>query len=450
MTAPSLLDSSIAYFADVKKRDGKNIPLRAVLSDIQGGWLQSEIEHLRQLNGSEYTDTKKKLPAVMLSGTSRNGGHKETDIGVYSGLLQIDVDKLADIEAASALRDRLFTDKHILACWLSPGGNGVKAVVRVRPELSLHRASFQAVRKHFLDAFKCEIDSTCSDPTRLCFLSFDPALKQREDADILEPLPVPVSVAPRAKVNATKRQAPSQSPSPQPLTTTPYSSQSSETSILYTEPLRDFPILEAHYQKLIGNQYSGIQPGHRNQALKEIVPFLMVAIHPRFIPVFTEKFYHQYVKLFRDPLEQHQSEARFHLDACLKRYFAGLMPDERVMYLDMDEDHRAAYRICRSFASLEKPGEPQPPQFYLSAHQLGGRLAMWDRQADSIIKDLCQLQAMKMVTKGMQWRKGEQHVASRYEWLLTLEPRNPAGNLKALPCQPHEGLSSHLPLLPYP
>ena len=102
-------------------------------------------------------------------------------------MLCVDMDNCA---APAELRAKLATDKHVLAAFISPTGSGVKVLVRVKADASLHAASFAAARKHFGETFGVSVDEACKDVSRLCFASYDPdAFIREEDAEILEPLP---------------------------------------------------------------------------------------------------------------------------------------------------------------------------------------------------------------------------------------------------------------------
>ncbi|WP_294401777.1 phage/plasmid primase, P4 family [Prosthecobacter sp.] len=134
---------------------------------------------------------KRALPAVMLSGSTR-GGHKGSDVLEHSGLLQIDLDHVGN---AAALRDRIGKDQHILAAWISPSGDGVKAIMRIPPDIQRHKVAFEAAMEYMRETYDEAIDEKCSDSSRLCFVCYDPALVSNPDAVSLE-VPVVRAEAP--------------------------------------------------------------------------------------------------------------------------------------------------------------------------------------------------------------------------------------------------------------
>lgn len=127
----------------------------------------------------------------MFSGTTKNGRHKVTDVGEHSGLLQIDFDKVA---GPATLRDLIGKDRHILAAWISPSGDGVKALMRIPPDLDRHKDASAAAKAYIFTTYPTHasaFDGSTSDVSRLCFVSHDPDLVINFGA---LPLDVPVKL----------------------------------------------------------------------------------------------------------------------------------------------------------------------------------------------------------------------------------------------------------------
>jgi hypothetical protein len=97
-----------------------------------------------------------------------------------------------------------------LRWFLSPTGDGLKPVVRVPKDASKHLASYRAVEKHVRDLTDIQIDESCKDPTRLCFMSYDPDLYVNVHAQHIEPLPEPLRLKrklnPNGVINLNDRQ----------------------------------------------------------------------------------------------------------------------------------------------------------------------------------------------------------------------------------------------------
>jgi len=246
----NILDSiQIAFFQHFGAV-GENVPLSTMLKGIKGNKWQGQVKSLRA-KGREaagYDDAKRKLPAYMLSGTTK-GGHKAADVIEHSGLLQIDVDKVG-AEHVANLRDRIGDDRHIIAAWISPSGDGVKAIMRIPASVESHKAAFAAAVDYMREAFGVEIDENCSDVSRLCFVSHDPALVENLDA-----VPLEVAMVPKAAAYPDNS---SESLSP-------------ESYVLCNNLLLDFPELKPLYFKLVHGRIGKPQRGERNAAMVEIV-----------------------------------------------------------------------------------------------------------------------------------------------------------------------------------
>jgi BT4734-like, N-terminal domain len=90
----------------------------------------------------------------------------------HSGLLCADLDALGD--QLVDVRAKLLTSIHLWALFISPTGDGLKCIFRVPADAEKHKASFEAVKKHVFEFAGVQIDQSCSDVSRLCFLSYDP------------------------------------------------------------------------------------------------------------------------------------------------------------------------------------------------------------------------------------------------------------------------------------
>jgi hypothetical protein len=101
-------------------------------------------------------------------------------------LLCADLDQLGD--QLADVRSKLLTSPHLWALFLSPTGDGLKCVFRVRSDAGKQKASFRAVEKHVRALTGIQIDQSCSDLARLCFLSHDPDAYLNDNAAELAPL----------------------------------------------------------------------------------------------------------------------------------------------------------------------------------------------------------------------------------------------------------------------
>jgi hypothetical protein len=179
-----------------------DVSVEKILEAIRSGGknLKGQIQQIRNQFEAELAITsdrkkaklaidrlKKQLPAVMWSGMF--SARANDKLLKHSGLLCADLDSL-DASLAEVW-DKLRKSVHIWLLFLSPTGDGLKAVFRVPADASKHLASFRAVEQHVRNLTGLQIDQACKDPARLCFMSYDSDLYVNESAVQLEPLPEP-------------------------------------------------------------------------------------------------------------------------------------------------------------------------------------------------------------------------------------------------------------------
>ena len=118
---------------------------------------------------------KTNLPVVLFSGEFSS--REDDKILSHSGLIVLDFDHL-DVEA---YKNILCTDDYVYAVWVSPSGDGLKALVKVsNPER--HRDHFRALVKYFDKQYNLEVDASGANESRACFESYDPNICIKEDA----------------------------------------------------------------------------------------------------------------------------------------------------------------------------------------------------------------------------------------------------------------------------
>ena len=115
----------------------KIIDVNHLIEFIKYPYLKSEIDRLRSLDQGEYKKQKLNLPAVTLSGvfSKRSNSCLET----HSGLIQIDFD---DIDNYKESRTALIEDPYTYVLFRSPGGNGIKMLVKINPSEETSNLSF--------------------------------------------------------------------------------------------------------------------------------------------------------------------------------------------------------------------------------------------------------------------------------------------------------------------
>lgn len=97
----------------------------------------------------------------------------------HSHFIVLDFDKL-DVDTVKPV---LASDGYVYSCWVSPSGNGLKALVKVKyPER--HRDHFRALQKYFDSQYNLEVDPSGVNESRACFESYDEDLVINEDFEV--------------------------------------------------------------------------------------------------------------------------------------------------------------------------------------------------------------------------------------------------------------------------
>jgi len=119
----------VSYFKNLKSvaSDERPKDVSYYLDRIQNGTHEKLIKNLR----SEVDPEKKKviknsLPGITFCGTFTS--RKKENLKQGSGLAILDFDKL---DNAFEFKDSLKSNDYIFSCWISPSGNGVKALVKI-------------------------------------------------------------------------------------------------------------------------------------------------------------------------------------------------------------------------------------------------------------------------------------------------------------------------------
>ena len=139
------------------------------LERICSGQSRKLIERIRsEKDKDKRNELKMQLPCVLFSG--KFAKRNTSGLIEHSGFICLDFDGIDN-------REELAADRFIYACWLSPSGNGVKALVRIPTED--HYGSFLALEKRYP-----KLDKACKDVSRVCYESYDPDLWVNEEAEV--------------------------------------------------------------------------------------------------------------------------------------------------------------------------------------------------------------------------------------------------------------------------
>ena len=154
------------------------LTLAEALDAITDGQYAADIRQVRAVwrrQGEEaYTLAKRRLPQYTFAGTfapTRNKAH----LVQHSGVCHADIDHLVDL---STTKLRLQADPHVIYCFTSPRGDGLKYGVHVPvvADDEAYKHAWSTLAGAHATAYKVTWDPSGKDICRLCFVSWDPTL----------------------------------------------------------------------------------------------------------------------------------------------------------------------------------------------------------------------------------------------------------------------------------
>jgi hypothetical protein len=157
----------VTIFQNIFEKEAPHhISLSQALTRIQNGNSSTLITQIREAEKSDRHDLKKKLPVVCFSGEFSS--RADDSLFEHSGFVVLDFDKVDPTPVKQALG----TDEYVHSVWVSPSGEGVKALVRItNPER--HRDHFRALVKYFERQYGLEVDPSGINESRACYESYD-------------------------------------------------------------------------------------------------------------------------------------------------------------------------------------------------------------------------------------------------------------------------------------
>lgn len=177
----------INIFNGVLDQDtSKKISVLDVIWKISEGEWKDKIEaYRRESDKRKKEEIKKTLPAVTFAGTLNGEARLDSNLHDYTGIVVCDIDKISRAKLNN-YKNKLKNDGYVLAFFESPSF-GLKVLVRVDSGLEHHKShAFRQIEEYFSYNYEITIDSSGKNPSRLCFISFDPEMYYNEDADIFK------------------------------------------------------------------------------------------------------------------------------------------------------------------------------------------------------------------------------------------------------------------------
>lgn len=166
----NIRDTDTPFFRDVAK----------ILERIKDGASKDLVKRIRaEKRKPERNEMKKQLPAVCFSGKF----NKRSDSALieHSGLICLDFDGYTKQKELLQDKENLSKSKYVYSVFISPSGNGLKALVKIPADPDNHTNYFNSLEKHFNSPY---FDKTSKNLSRVCYESYDPLIHINENSSI--------------------------------------------------------------------------------------------------------------------------------------------------------------------------------------------------------------------------------------------------------------------------
>lgn len=174
--ADSLRKAPVRYLYDAIRN-----PKPAIAARIR------QLRIVRQLDPKQYAILKSQLPYFVCA--IFNPAYRRTDNFAYTEYFILDLDKIAQKGLVLAdLRRRLAADARVMMLFISPGGDGLKLMMRLS-ERCYDASLYKVFYRLFLNSFSAQYgleqvaDTKTCDVARACFISVDPDAHFRPDSE---------------------------------------------------------------------------------------------------------------------------------------------------------------------------------------------------------------------------------------------------------------------------
>jgi len=173
------MTQTVTIFANIKDTSTPFYrSVRKVLSRVKDGASKKKVNAIRKEKDKGLrNELKKELPAICFSGTFKK--RSDSSLIHHSGLICLDFDGYERAKDMKDEKDKLSRDRHVFAVFVSPSGNGLKALVKVPADVTNHINHFNALEKHFNSE---HFDTTSKNVSRVCYESYDPLIYINEES----------------------------------------------------------------------------------------------------------------------------------------------------------------------------------------------------------------------------------------------------------------------------
>ena len=136
----NIRDTDTPFFRDV------NVILDRIKEG--SGATKDIVKRIRQeKNKTERNEIKKLLPAICFSGTFKK--RLDSALEEHSGLICLDFDGYTKQKELLQEKEMLSKNKYVYSVFISPSGNGLKALIKIPADPDNHTNYFNSLEKYF-------------------------------------------------------------------------------------------------------------------------------------------------------------------------------------------------------------------------------------------------------------------------------------------------------------
>jgi hypothetical protein len=167
------MQGNITIFRNIKETEQPFYrPIDVILTRIKEGASKDLVKEIRKENDkTRINQLKQELPAICFSGTFNK--RNDSAIMEHSGFICLDFDGYKKNKDLLEEKERISKDKHTYSVFISPSGNGLKAIVKIPKDVDNHKNYFNSLESHFSSE---HFDKTSKNISRVCYESYDPLI----------------------------------------------------------------------------------------------------------------------------------------------------------------------------------------------------------------------------------------------------------------------------------
>lgn len=176
-----MTQNTITIFKNIKETDTPFFrDIGKILYRIKDGSNRDLVKKIRsESNKQQRNELKKGLPAICFSGKFNK--RNDSSLLMHSGFICLDFDGYEKSKDMLEEKERLTKDKYVYSVFISPSGNGLKAIVKIPQDPDNHVNYFNSLQKHFNSEY---FDVTSKNISRVCYESYDPLIYINKNSSV--------------------------------------------------------------------------------------------------------------------------------------------------------------------------------------------------------------------------------------------------------------------------